>query len=178
MRQAGSILLALIATLAGPSLQAQAMGTEARGGLYDGMTFGRVLYSDPHGRFIALGSPRTPSPVPAAQARLVHDIIDAIKTKRSAGVVEIKTGATYEACGGFDLPCGHGAFRNLSDIFDKLPDPSEYAPTGAYELPDGRIRVEWQKGSDTWYLTVLTFEGRKLADITTVPSAIPVKLHG
>jgi hypothetical protein len=141
-----------------------------RGGIAAGMCAGSVEPDD--GDFVLVSLLPAPDPGPAIPPEITKTLDRLLKTQ-ARGVLELPKGllaegATARFCTDWTEQCMQ------SQPLTAWPLGVYYTPNRPYLLDDGRVRIEWMLGVKLDYMSLITFEGKKVKSIDTTPATIPM----
>ena len=93
-----------------------------------------------------------------------------LKDRRKRGAVidqrSIASGATERFCATFSTCSGPRSLKTW-------PFGKTFVANSPYLLADGRIRIEWMRNGTLEYISLITFEGVKMLDVSTLPAEMP-----
>lgn len=139
-----------------------------RGGIAAGMCVGSVDPDDGDNVLVSLlPAPEPGPPIPPDIARIVDRLL---KTQGNGDLPRnlLADGATSRFCTDWTEQCMQ------SQPLTAWPLGVYYTPNRPYLLADGRIRIEWMLGVKLDYMSLISFEGRKVKSIDTTPATIPM----
>jgi len=141
-----------------------------KGGPVDGMCVGPTISSDGDEDIVSLlagpgpGSRMSPE-VSAVTARF----LESLRTQAPFDPSLFAAEGVATFCPKLSQPCSQ------SWPLQSWPLSPNLVPSAPFKIYDGRIRIEWRNNGRIEYLSVLKFEGGKIANIWILPAAIALQ---
>jgi hypothetical protein len=142
------------------------------GGPAEGMCAGPVISND--GTFAVvslLPAARPGGPIPSEEASVLSRFLESERAQTAFDPALFAANGVATFC-----PALSGQCSQSWPLKSWLLGP-DLLPSVPFKLSDGRIRIEWAKNGRIEYLSLLKFEGPKIANIWILPASIAVKLR-
>ena len=159
----------LLATVVISATAANPACEQFKGGPADGMCRGAVIGYDAPFQIVALLPAPNKRPIDSKIGLVVSRLLASQRKETAFDRRLLATGATGSFCATFSK-CANGTPLRT------WPLRRAFVPNAPYMLTDGRIRIEWMRNGTLEYLSFLTFDARRVKEISTLPATIPVKV--
>ena len=141
-----------------------------RGGPSDGMCVGSVISSDANFEVVSLRpAPGRGQPISAEITPVLTGLLQSYRAHTTIDPASFAANGVMTFCPKLSEPCSQ------SWPMKAWPLDPDFTPSHPFKITDGRIRIEWSRNGRIEYLSLLKFEGSKIANIWILPAFMGVE---